>query len=504
MHSVTGDLPRSGEPSPAPDMSALFLNLPSPHMILDREFRYVAVNDAYCAVVERAREDLVGRNLFDVFPNPGAGGRRLRESFRHVLETGRRDSIPLIPYPLERPPERGGGLEMRYWSAVHVPLLDSQGRTQFIVQNTVDVTELERLKTLAYGPGGEPTAGVKELLLRAREAEAENQSLVRETRGLRDLFMQAPGFMAVLAGPDFRFALVNSAYQQLIGHRAVIGRPLAEALPEVGAQGFVDLLHTVARTGQPHIGKAVSVRLQRTPDGELEERFVDFIYQPILGENGEASGVFVEGSDVTDRVLAERRQKLLLDELNHRVKNTLATVQAIADQTLRASPSAAAFREAFESRLIALSSTHDLLTASSWAGAKLCDVLRAEFRPFAPNRYKFEGEDLELPPHAALSLGLVIHELAANAAKYGALSNSEGCVEVSWTGDGGRLDLVWRERGGPPVTPPTRRGFGSRLIERSLQGALGGSARQVFEPDGLVCVIALPLAAQQKPSGEAV
>ncbi|PZQ59502.1 MAG: histidine kinase [Phenylobacterium zucineum] len=479
--------------SAAPDFRTMFETLPSPHMVLDRSLNYVAVNAAYCQVLERRPEDMLGRNLFDAFPNPGEGGRRLRESLERVLETGRVDTIALIPYPIERPASRGGGFEMRYWSAAHVPLLDAEGRTQFIVQNTVDVTELQRLKAMAYGPGGEPAPGEKELLMRAQAAEDANRSLLRETQGLRDLFMQAPGFMAVLAGPEFRFALVNHAYQQLIGHRPVIGRPVAEALPEVAEQGFVGLLRGVMQTGQPFIGQGVSVHLRRTPDAPLEERFLDFIYQPITAPSGEVTGVFVEGADITERVLAERQQKLLLDELNHRVKNSLATVQAIAFQTLRSTPEPQHFREAFESRLLALAATHDLLTATSWRGAAMRDLLLAELRPYAPDQYQLSGPEVELAPRETLALGLVLHELATNAAKYGALSAPGGCVRVVWSLFEGRLDVEWREQDGPYVPPPTHRGFGSRLIERTLKEQLGGSARLDFGPGGLVCHIRLPL-----------
>jgi len=478
----------------APDYATLFRALPSPYMVIDRDLTYVDVNDAYCAVLERRREDLLGRNIFDAFPNEGDSGARLRASFQRVLETGQPDTLALIPYPIERPASRGGGFEMRFWSAVHAPLLDAQGRTQFIVQNTVDVTELQHLKTMAFGPGGEPAPGEKDLLLRAREVEAANQTLMRETQDLRDLFMQAPGFMAVLAGPELRFALVNNAYQQLIGHRQVIGRIIEEALPEVRDQGFVELLRGVMARREPYIGKALSVRLQRTADAALEERFVDFIYQPILMPSGEVSGVFVEGSDVTDRVLAERQQKLLVDELNHRVKNSLATVQAIAHQTMRNTPDLIGFRDAFESRLMALAMTHDLLTATSWRGAALRDVLIGELGPFGPNHYQLEGDEVDLTPTEALAMGLVVHELATNAAKYGALSAEAGCVSVSWTAPDGVLQLTWRERGGPPVSPPTRRGFGSRLIERSLRGQLSGEARLEFAADGLTCHVRLPLA----------
>ena len=479
-----------------PDFAELFGALPSPHMVLDRNLNYVAVNRAYCDVVERRAEDLLGRNLFDAFPNPGEGGRRLGRSFARVLETGLPDTIALIPYPIERPASRGGGFEMRYWSAAHVPLLGPDGRTQFVVQNTVDVTELQRLKTMAYGPGGEPAPGEKELLLRAQEAEKVNLSLLQEMEGLRDLFMQAPGFMAVLAGPDLRFALVNRAYQRLIGHRLVIGRTVAEALPEVAAQGFVSLLEGVMASRDPYIGQATSVRLQRSPGSPLEERFVDFIFQPIVSADGRVSGVFVEGSDVTDRVLAERQQKLLLDELNHRVKNSLATVQAIAYQTLRNAATPSDFHEAFESRLLALAATHDLLTASSWRGAALRDLLLAELQPFAAEQYALSGPEVELTSAGTLALGLVLHELATNAAKYGALSKGGGRVAISWRADGDWLDLEWIEAGGPPVAPPTRRGFGSRLIERSLKDQLGGVARLDFDPAGLICAIRLPLQAE--------
>ncbi|MFC3068784.1 PAS domain-containing protein [Phenylobacterium soli] len=481
-----------------PDFHALFQVLPSPYMVLDRELRYVAVNDAYCAVTERRADELIGRPIFELFPNPGEGGRRLRASFEQVIETGKPHSIPLIPYPIPLPISRGGGFEMRYWSAAHTPLLDAQGRTRFIVQNTVDVTDLQRLKAMAYGGDAEALAPREATLLqRAQEVERANRNLLEESRSLRDLFAQAPGFMAVLSGPDLIFSLVNNTYQQLIGHRPVIGRPVLEALPEIAGQGFDRLLHEVMRSGEPYIGSALSVMLQREPGAPLEERFLDFIYQPMRDPTGEVWGVFVEGSDVTDRVLAERRQKLLLDELNHRVKNTLSTVQAIAAQTLRSGGDVAAVREAFESRLMALSATHDLLTATSWQGAALRDVLLVELKPYAAERYRLAGPEVALAPAEALAFGLLIHELATNAAKYGALKGDDGLVEVCWGrmdgGDRPLLILNWTESGGPRVTPPSRRGFGSRLIERSLKGALRGSAELDFAPEGLRCHVELPL-----------
>jgi len=444
--------------------------------------------------VERRREELIGRNIFELFPNDGPSGQRLRSSFEQVLATGAPHSLPLIPYPIQLR-NGGGGFELRYWSAAHAPLLGPDQRTAFIVQNTVDVTELQKLKQMAYGGGSAPEPGEADIFQRAREVEAVNAALRTEMQGLRDLFEQAPGFMAVLVAPDFHFLMVNAAYQQLIGRRPVIGRALHEALPEIEGQGFLDLLRKVIETREPFIGEAQSVLLERSPGAPLEERFLDFIYQPIVDAAGEAWGVFVEGADVTDRVRAELQQKLLVDELNHRVKNTLATVQAIAAQTLRTTREPAGFKLAFEARLMALSSTHDLLTATSWRSAALTDVLNLELHPFGSDRYSCTGPDLDLAPSEALALGLIFHELATNAAKYGALSRPGGQVIVSWSIVAKEglpwLELEWREASGPEVKPPSRRGFGSRLIERSL-GAAGSSVLK-FQSDGLICRIGLRL-----------
>ena len=477
------------------DFKALFDTLPSPYMVLDRELRYVEVNQAYVETLARPREALIGRKIFEAFPDDGESGRRLRASFARVFETGQADTMALISYPIERPASQGGGMEMRYWSAVHTPLFADDGQVAYIVQNTVDVTELQTLKRLASGEA--PAPSETSLLQRVQEVQQANLSLLQETSELRDIFRQAPGFMAVLTGADLTFTLANDAYQQLIGHRPVMGRTIDLALPEVRSQGFVSLLENVMASREAFIGRAASVILQRTPEGPPEERFVDFIYQPILGPDGQAAGVFVEGSDVTDRVRAEEQQKLLLDELNHRVKNTLATVQSIAAQSLRTPPDPEAFKQAFESRLMALSSTHDLLTASSWRGADLREILRAEFRPHGTERYRLEGPELGLSPARALALGLLFHELATNAAKYGALSSPEGCVKVTWrieTEAGHhRLVITWTEENGPEVVKPTRKGFGSRLIERSLKGELGGEATLDYRPDGIHCQVILPL-----------
>jgi two-component sensor histidine kinase len=478
-------------PSLAPDFAQLFHTMPSQYMVLDRDLIYVEANAAYCASVERKREEIVGRYVFEAFPPTGAGGRQIEESLRRVLVTGVAETLPLVAYPI---PMEGGVLRMKYWSCVHTPLFDEVGRVAFVAQNAVDVTELQHLKTIAYGPDAEaPARGENELFRRAQEITALNQSLEEETRGLRNLFQQAPGFMAVITGPELTVALANNSYLQLIGHRPVVGKRLVDALPEVRDQGFVELLERVMRDREPYIGEANSIRLQRLPGAPLEERFLDFIYQPILDGDGGVAGVFVEGSDVTDRERAEETQRLLLDELNHRIKNTLATVQAIVDQTLRTTPDPDEFRAAFQARLMALSATHDLLTNTSWRSASLRDIAQHEFQPYGVERYSLEGPEVSLPPGEALALGLVFHELATNAAKYGSLSVAEGRVQLGWRVSGPldaqTLEISWRETNGPTVAPPSRTGFGSRLIQRSLHG----KATLDFAPIGLRCDMHIPL-----------
>ena len=468
------------------DFQTVFDRIPSPYMMLDRDLRYVAANRAYLTTTGRDWEDLNGVYIFDAFPSEGESRQTLESSLIRARDSGQVDLLPLIHYAIQRPMQLGGGFEARIWSATHTPIAGEDGETRYILQHTQDVTEIQRLKDVAFG-GRAPTAATmlgEDLLRRAETVQAQSLQL-------RRLFMQAPGFMAVLRGPDHVFELVNNTYLQLIGHRDIVGLPVAQALPEVIDQGFITLMDSVRATGEAFVGQQIKIGLQRNPGGALEERYLDFIYQPIIEDDGEVSGIFVEGSDVTDRVLSQDRQRLLMDELNHRVKNTLATVQAIAQQTLRGSATPEQFAEAFESRLLALSKTHNALTDSRWEGAGLWQILQQELSPYGAERVTLSGADVQLSARVALALGMVFHELATNAAKYGALS-AGGRLRVSWTMDADALLLEWRETGGPAPTPPTRRGFGSRLIERSITGELQGSVMIDYAPEGLICGFTVP------------
>lgn len=186
---------------------------------------------------------------------------------------------------------------------------------------------------------------------------------------------------------------------------------------------------------------------------------------------------------------SEARQRILINELNHRVKNTLAKVLSIATLSARKSESLEGFSKGFRARLMSLSATHDLLTREVWEGTDIRNVLDAELAPFDRDQYRLTGPALWLQAETVLNLGLIIHELATNAAKYGGLSQTGGCIDIRWTVDAGLMLLSWRETGGPPVQEPTHRGFGSRLVEASTK-----EARFSYPPTGFEADLLLVLA----------
>jgi two-component sensor histidine kinase/PAS domain-containing protein len=217
---------------------------------------------------------------------------------------------------------------------------------------------------------------------------------------------------------------------------------------------------------------------------------------PVFDEAGGIIEWFGAASDITHRREAEAHLRLVVNELNHRVKNNLAMAQAMAAQTFRNADDLAQAQASFSARIMALAKANDLLTDEHWVDASLRVLIEAAVAPHCPDdpaRCWIEGPDVRLSPKTALSLTMAFHELATNAVKHGAWSTPDGRVSATWTVEGGRLHLEWRESGGPPVRPPERRGFGSRLIERGLAAELDGEAKLGFEKEGLVCVIDAPL-----------
>lgn len=224
-------------------------------------------------------------------------------------------------------------------------------------------------------------------------------------------------------------------------------------------------------------------------------------------KNGAVEGGVLIARDISDRRAAERHKQLLLDELNHRVKNMLAVVQAIAEQSLRG-PAYAPAREALAGRLRTLADAQTVLIEGDGVAASLRELVGRALAPFAvKERISASGPDLPLPPKLATALSMALHELGTNAVKYGALSSEVGSVSVEWVladnDRGAELALTWREAGGPPVAPPDRRGFGSRMIEKLLSMETGGSAALEFAPDGLVATFVAPLNQHTAPPGAA-
>lgn len=464
-----------------PDFQRVFEALPSAHMVLDREFRYVAANAAYEKSVMRKLDELVGQNLFDLFPNDGESGERLRASFQRVIDTAKPDTLAFIPYDIPRAASEGGGLEVRYWTATHSPLVGADGKVTHIIQNTVDVTELVRLREAAVLPFPARSGALVE---KAREAEQAHRQLLAESEEFRRLFRQAPGFMAVMSGPTHVFVFANDAYVSLVGGRDVLGRSVKEALPEIEGQGFYELLDSVYSTGKDHSANSARVML-RDDTGRLREAFVDFSYAPIRDHDGNVTGVFVQGMDRTDAVRAEQRQKLLLDEVNHRVKNTLATVQSIAAQTLRNAKDLVSARGDFERRIITLSRTHNLLSDTQWSNASLGALVEAELAALGGPDKLTGGPTIMLNPKASIALSMTLHELAANAAR---LALSGGAVaDVAWdiVRDDGSLLIDWQESEGDERVASERAGVGARMIQRLIEGELDGHY-QVAQGEGRV------------------
>jgi PAS domain S-box-containing protein len=444
---------------------SIMLRSPIPMVLLWGPDGIMIYNDAYTVFAGGRHPRLLGSKVLE-------GWAEVADFNAHVMRVGMAgDTLSYRDQELTL--HRNGVPEQVWMNLDYSPVIDETGRPGGVLAIVVETTE---------------------------RVQAERRTVAEKER-LRELFHQAPGFMIILSGPDHVVELVNEAYYQLVGHRDLVGKPILEALPEVAGQGFDKLLGHVYRTNEPFVGHALPVSLRRSPSKEPEERFVDFVYQPIRDGDGQVTGIFAEGSDVTERVRSEEHQQLLLNELNHRVKNTLATVQSIASQTLRNAESTSDAREAIESRLFALSRAHDVLTRENWDGAWLREVVAQAIMPFqnaGHDRIVCQGPEVRLMPNVALALAMALQELATNAVKYGALSNDAGLVEITWqvdpTRDPPHLLLRWEEKAGPPVASPTRRGFGTRLIERSLaQGHLDGEARISFAPAGVVCEIVAPL-----------
>ena len=297
--------------------------------------------------------------------------------------------------------------------------------------------------------------------------------------------------------PDNPIIFANDSFLKLTGYNR----------DEVLAQSFNFLL---ASGSDPEALSQVECAFKKPSDDSPEIHYrrndgsacwASVFVNPVYDENGVVVQHFISLVDTTRYRNAQENAAMLIDELNHRVKNTLATVQSIVTQAVRNNSDPQIVRESIETRLAALSRSHDLLAREKWDGAGLRDLVEQALEPFSvtegqAERFTIEGENIRLSPKAALALGIAFNELATNAVKYGAFSNEAGTITVTWTitsKAGGRwLCLHWREKDGPAVTPPTRKGFGSRVIEQGLSHELEGAVAIEYAHGGIVCTIDVP------------
>jgi len=430
------------------------------------------VNEAYQRLF--GPRDFLGKPVREAFPE--LEGQGFYEMLDRTYATGERFIAHQMPARLEDP--RTGAVSEVLLDFIYAPVLDETGQVSGIFCEGFDVTDAHRAsKALSES---------EELLRLATEAaevglwdlDPVTDTLFWPAR-VKAMFGISPDAPAAMA--DFHAGLHPDDRARVLDAFAAAMDPDKRALYDVEY-----------RT----IGKE---------DGVL--RWVAAKGRALFDGTGRCTRVLGTALDVSVRKRAEEHMRLLINELNHRVKNTLAIVQGITAQTLNRNEVPLEVRETLTARLVALARAHDVLTDEKWAGAdirEMAEVAAAPYQREASSPFRLDGPPTQAPPNTAIALALMFHELATNAAKYGALSTPGGEVRLSWTTtpapQGRRLDLTWREVGGPPVTPPTRSGFGARLIRRGLAAELNAAVELDFHPAGLVCTVQAVLPPGADPS----
>jgi PAS domain S-box-containing protein len=424
--------------------------------VFDLQHRFTYANAALLAMWGRTWEEAIGRTCLELGYEPWHAEMHDREI----------DQVVATRAPVRGDVPFNGTQGRRIYDYILVPVIGPDGEVEAVAGTTRDVTDRKQLE------------------------EAQSKSEERLSA-----MVNATSDLIYRCSPDW-------TQVQIVGGSALVGNPgilppdwLATYLhPEDRALVERAIAEAQATQGEFHAEHRVA-----REDGAWA--WVSSRAVPIRQPNGLVTEWFGAATDISERRRHDEHQRLLVNELNHRVKNTLAIVQSMALQTLRDCDDATLAADRFESRLHALSQAHDMLTRKRWEGASLDDIVRAAIAPCVQqdtDRFEIAGGRVELDPQRALALTMALHELCTNAMKYGALSVQDGRVAIHWRCEGAgsarRLELRWEESGGPPVAPPTRRGFGSRLIERGLRHDLGGDVSLDFAPAGVVCRIDVPLA----------
>jgi PAS domain S-box-containing protein len=410
----------------------------------DRKGRISLVNERFCEMLGYPREELVGTRFQDLtFADDRPEAERL---FGRLVETGE-------PFDMEKRCVRKDGSIA--WTAVSVSALkDEDGAIQQVGFIAIDISARKS----------------------AQEAERLLASIIASSND------------AILS-IDLNMTITNwnAAAEKLYGYSRdeAVGKSVLMLVPEERRDEEPEILRKVSA------GNIVEpYETQRlTKDGRLVD--VQLSVSPIYDGNGNAIGASKMSQDITARKEAERLQTVLTGELNHRVKNMFSTVIAIARQTLDRDGPGEDQVTAFQERLMSMAKAHDLLTHRDWERADLGELVKQVLEPYPPERFEIEGCAVLLPQKTVISFSLAIHELATNAAKYGALSVAQGTVSISWSYEEAlaRLQFKWVERNGPKVQLPKRKGFGSRLVERLLAAELNGRSTISYHPSGVICEI---------------
>jgi PAS domain S-box-containing protein len=432
-------------------------HLPALVAYVDADQRYRFNNRAYETWIGRTPESLHGLHLWDAVGIPAY--ERTRPYIEAVLAGERTGHEWWVPF-------RTG---IRYVKSDYIPDRDENGRIIGFYVLASDLTETKRSQ-----------AALAESEARLRLAIDAGRMAVWEVGAATDTLTVSPELKRLLGlPPDAILSAEDIRARYYPGERERLRAAAAEALSR----------------GDRHVETELRVVW---PDGSLHWLLLRAEMQDV--EDGLPTRTLGVALDITEMKKAEEHQQLLINELNHRVKNTLATVQSIASQSLRNAGTASEARDAVEGRLFALSRAHDVLTRENWDGAYLREVVQEAIAPFQGywhSRFDLHGQDVRLPPRIALAVAMALQELGTNAVKYGALSNPTGRIAIGWSitkqAGGTKLELAWKEKGGPPVVEPSRRGFGTRLIERSLAQELNGDVTIAFAPTGVVCTIHAPL-----------
>ena len=429
---------------------SILLHSPTPIVMLWGTEGVMLYNDAYSIFAGARHPALLGSQVLEGWPE-------VADFNAHVMAVGL----------------AGGSLSYKNQELV----LFRHGVAETVVMN-LDYSPV-------FNEAGAPAGVIAFVVETTEQVRAETALKAERDRARNVLEGMTDGFL--LLAPDFSILEINAEGVRVDGRprEAFIGQNHWELWPS---------------TYDTPLGRLYREAMRDRTAFAAETQYVSAdskaIWLDVRG-NPVEEGLAIFFRDITERKLTEEHLRLMVHELNHRVKNSLATVQAIAAQTLRGGGAALEVREALTSRLLALAKAHDVLTDAKWSGARLEEIASQAAAPYGTERFRVEGPGVILPPRTAIALALAFHELATNAAKYGALSNAAGQVNLAWRllddVDPPRLHLTWREVGGPPVKPPARKGFGSRLIQQGLAAEFIGEVRMDFQPTGLICQVDVAL-----------